>query len=113
MATEDIAKLRTYYDTHDTTAELERAELDESVAAEPMVGITIRLPATTLDAARAVARERGIKVTALLRDWIEQNLGDDAIGDDRLVSVRDLKALIAQKSHAKPRRRTGRTASSA
>lgn len=113
MATEDSEKLRAYYDTHDTTAELERAEFDESVVAEPMVGITIRLPATTLDAAREVARERGIKVTALLRDWIEQNLGDDAVGDDRLVSVRDLKTLIAQKSHATPRRRTGRSASRA
>ena len=99
MATEDIVGLRAYYDSHDATVELEKAELDESVVREPMVGITIRLPATALDSAREVARERGIKVTALLREWIEQNIGDEA-GDDRLVSVRDLKSLIAQKSTA-------------
>ena len=89
--------MRAYYDSHDTTVELERSELDESVVSEPMVGITIRLPASALDTARELARERGIKVTALLREWIEQNLGDEA-RDDRLLSVRDLKSLIAQKS---------------
>jgi hypothetical protein len=122
MATEDIDVLRAYYDSHDTTADLEKSELDESVVDEPMVGITIRLPASALDAAREVARERGIKVTALLREWIEQNLGDEA-GDDRLVSVRDLRSLIAQKSkttrsgseatsrRATSSRRVGKTAS--
>ncbi|MDO8121220.1 hypothetical protein Q6346_07835 [Isoptericola sp. b490] len=97
MATDDIEKLRDYYDSHDTSAELATAKPDDSVVAEPMVGITIRLPATTLDAAREVARVRGVKVTALLREWIEQNLGDE-VGDDRLVSVRDLKNFIARKS---------------
>lgn len=99
MATDDIEKLRDYYDSHDTSAELEMAEPDDSVVDEPMVGITIRLPAAALNAAREAARLRGVKVTALLREWIEQNLGDEA-GDDRLVSVRDLKSFIAQKSQA-------------
>lgn len=97
MTTGDLDALREHYDHADTSAELEKAKLDESVISEPMVGITIRLPATALDAARDVARERGIKVTALLREWIEQNLGGEA-DDDRLVSVRDLKSFIAQKS---------------
>lgn len=97
MATDDIDKLRDYYDSHDTSAELETAEPDDSVVDEPMVGITIRLPAAALNAAREAASLRGVKVTALLREWIEQNLGDEA-GDDRLVSVRDLKSFIAQKS---------------
>lgn len=97
MTTADLDAMREHYDNTDTSVELEEAKLDESVVSEPMVGITIRLPATALDAAREVARERGIKVTALLREWIEQNLGGEADGD-RLVSVRDLKSFIAQKS---------------
>lgn len=106
MSTDDIDRLRAHYDSHDTSAELEAAELNESVVTNPMVGITIRLPSSTLDAARDVARARGIRVTALLREWIEQNLADVA-DDDRLVSVRDLKSFIAQKS------RTTRSATAA
>ena len=64
-----------------------------------MVGITIRLPASTLDAARGIARKDGVKVTALLRQWIEQNVAEGA-DDERLVSVGDLKSFIAQKSRA-------------
>jgi len=50
MTTADLDALREHYDTTDTTAELESAELDTSTVSEPMVGITIRLPASTLDA---------------------------------------------------------------
>lgn len=87
--------LRRHYDGTDTSADLEQAELDTSVVAQPMVGITVRLPTATLDAARALAVAQGVKVTTLLREWIEQCVAERADGT-RVVSVADLKSLIAQ-----------------
>ena len=56
------------------------AELDlvaEGLAAGgPMVGIAIRLPVATLDAARLIAHDEGVKVTAMLREWIDQRVAD-------------------------------------
>ena len=95
MATADLDALRQHYDNTDTSVELEKAELDATLVAEPMVGITVRLPASTLDAARAIARKDGVKVTALLRQWIEQNVAEGA-DDDQMVPVAELKRLIAR-----------------
>jgi len=95
MTTADLDALREHYDTADTSAELKEAELDTTTVAEPMVGITIRLPASTLDAARVIARRDGVKVTALLRQWIEQNVAEGA-DDDQMVPVAELKRLIAR-----------------
>ena len=53
--------------------------------------------ASTLNAARAVATARDIKVTALLGEWVERQLADDT--DDRgVVGVADLRRLIAHAS---------------
>jgi len=87
--------LRRHYDRADTSPELERAELDTTVVTEPMTGITIRLSATTLDAARVLASERGLRVTALLREWIEERVAEQA-DDTRVVPVAALKHLIAK-----------------
>jgi len=95
MTTADLDALREHYDHTDTSAELEKAELDTTIVAEPMVGITIRLPASTLDAARTIARKDGVKVTALLRQWIEQNVAGGA-DDEQMVPVAELKRLIAR-----------------
>ena len=95
MTIADLDALRAHYDSTDTSAELQKAELDTSVVAEPMVGITIRLPASTLDAARAIARKEGVKVTALLRQWIAQHVAEGA-GEDQVVSVTELQQLIAR-----------------
>jgi hypothetical protein len=95
MTTADLDALREHYDNTNTSAELEDAELETTIVAEPMVGITIRLPASTLDAARVIARRDGIKVTALLRRWIEQNVAEGA-DDEQMVPVAELKRLIAR-----------------
>jgi len=97
MATADLDALRQHYDNTDTSVELEKAELDATLVAEPMVGITVRLPASTLDAARAIARKDGVKVTALLRQWIEQNVAEGT-DDDQMVPVAELKRLIARSA---------------
>lgn len=98
MATGDLDALREHYDSTDTSVELEKAELDTTATGDPMVGITIRLPASTLDAARSIARQEGVKVTALLRQWIEQHVAEGA-DDDQMVSVAELKRLIARTAH--------------
>ena len=95
MTTADLDALREHYDNTDTSAELKKAELDTTIVGEPMVGITIRLPASTLDAARVIARKDGVKVTALLRRWIEQNVAEGA-DDEQMVPVAELKRLIAR-----------------
>ena len=95
MTTADLDALRQHYDKTDASAELEKAELDITIVGEPMVGITIRLPASTLDAARVIARKDGVKVTALLRRWIEQNVAEGA-DDEQMVPVAELKRLIAR-----------------
>jgi hypothetical protein len=95
MTTAGLDALRQHYDDADTSGELTRAELDTTINAEPMVGITVRLSASTLDAARAIARKDGVKVTALLRQWIEQNVAEGA-DDDQMVPVAELKRLIAR-----------------
>ena len=97
MTTADLDALRQHYDNTDTSVELEKAELDATLVAEPMVGITVRLPASTLDAARAIARKDGVKVTALLRQWIEQNVAEGT-DDDQMVPVAELKRLIARSA---------------
>jgi len=95
MTSADLDAPREHYDNTDTSAELEKAELDTTIVAEPMVGITVRLPASTLDAARIIARRDGVKVTALLRQWIEQNVAEGA-RDDQVVPVAELRRLIAR-----------------
>ncbi|MFH5209431.1 hypothetical protein [Antrihabitans spumae] len=72
MNPKELEALRNYYDNNDTTKELELAELDTTVDSNPMIGITVRLPANVLNAARARAAGENRKVTALLREWIEQ-----------------------------------------
>ena len=95
-----LAELRDHYDTTDQTDALSTAELDPSTDADPMVGITVRLPASTLNAARAVAAQRGMRVTALLREWTEQQLADE-VSEDRVVPVADLRRLIAHSTATK------------
>ena len=94
MTSDELAAVRDLYDTTDQSAALETAELDASTVEDPMVGITIRLPASTLNTARALAAGRGVKVTALIRDWVDQQLADHT-DDQRVVSVAELRRLIA------------------
>lgn len=95
MRNDDLDALRERYDNTDTSAELEKAERDTTTVGEPMVGITIRLPTSTLDAARTLARGEGLKVTALLRQWIEANVAE-GVDDEQVIPVAELKRLIAK-----------------
>lgn len=91
-----IDELREYYDTHDTSEELEEATYDDTIAESPMVGITVRFPKSALDRVRAIADARGVKVTALIRDLVERAIADEQT--DMVVSVADVQRLIAERS---------------
>lgn len=91
------SQLQDYYDKTDQSDALDAAVLDPTSSDDPMVGITVRFAASTLNAARVIAAQRGIKVTALLREWVEQQLADEA-DDTRMVPVAELRRLIAHAS---------------
>jgi hypothetical protein len=101
-----MERLRRYYDTADTSDSLEKATLEQpDTAAEPMVTYALRLPKPVLDGLRTVADEQGIRVTALMRVWLEERLGRESGGKDKVISVDDLLALVAERS-----RQTGKGA---
>ncbi|EHB44986.1 hypothetical protein MycrhDRAFT_6663 [Mycolicibacterium rhodesiae JS60] len=74
MNEDGLDALRNHYDTTDLTSELETAELDTEIEQSPMVGITVRFPAEVLQQVRAAAAAVGVKPTALIRKWVEQQL---------------------------------------
>ncbi|UGT64742.1 BrnA antitoxin family protein [Nocardia asteroides] len=63
-----------YYDTHDVAADISAATLTahEPSESSPMAGYSLRLPKSTLRAARSLAQERGVSTGAWLRAVIEQ-----------------------------------------
>ncbi len=71
---EDLEALAGHYDTTDTSAELGRASFEDRAAAEPMVTTSLRLPKPLMDELRAEADAAGIRVTALMRQWLEERL---------------------------------------
>ena len=56
---DELDSLRQHCDHTDTSPDLDVAQFVELPGGMQMVGITIRLPAATLDAARAIARTEG------------------------------------------------------
>jgi predicted DNA binding CopG/RHH family protein len=64
----ELNDLASYYDTHDTSAEMEHGEW---VDLRPMKTTSLRLPADVVEALKARAHQRGIRYTALLREIIE------------------------------------------
>jgi predicted DNA binding CopG/RHH family protein len=94
-----LDELREHYDTTDLSESIEAAVLDETVADNPMIGITVRFPKSALDRVRAIADERGVKVTALIRDIVERSIAGEPQGD-LVIPVAVLQRLIAEQ--AKP-----------
>lgn len=88
-----LQRLAEYYDIHDTSEELERAELiDEPMDPDPMISLSLRLPKTLLDWVRGQARTEHTKPTQLIRRWIEERR---AIGEPSLEErVRRLEDLV-------------------
>lgn len=86
-----LERLAAYYDTHDTSEELERAELvDEPVEPDPMVSLSLRLPKSLLDWVRAQARAEHTKPTQLIRRWIEERRTGEPSLEQRVRRLEDL-----------------------
>jgi hypothetical protein len=60
---------------------------------EPKVVCSLRLPVDVYQRLRDLAVERGVKPTALMRDWVVAGLA--AADDDRTISVADLLRVVA------------------
>jgi hypothetical protein len=66
--------------------------------AEPMVTYALRLPQPVLDQLRAVADSRGVKVTALMREWLEERLARESDLGDATISASALLAFVAERT---------------
>lgn len=99
MTDKRINKLREHYDTTDASADLDQAILDDTVQDDPMIGITVRLPRAVLNQVRDLAASKDMKVTALIRDLVEQHVAD-ASRPDLVIPVAALQRIIAEQ--AKP-----------
>jgi hypothetical protein len=84
-----LQRLAEYYDTHDTSEELEQAALvDEPMDPDPMV--SLRLPKSLLDWVRAQARTQHTKPTQLIRRWIEERRSGEPSLEQRVRRLEDL-----------------------
>ncbi|MGH3951263.1 MAG: hypothetical protein ACRDSE_19460 [Pseudonocardiaceae bacterium] len=93
-------ELREYYDRNDTSAELEHATLEQpDTTSEPMVTYALRLPKPVLDGLRQAADTHNVTVSALMRTWLEQRFATDTAGQNKVISVDDLLALVAERGH--------------
>lgn len=98
--TDKTNELREYYDNTDTSAELEQATFEQpETTTEPMVTYALRLPKHVLDELRAAADTHNVRVSALMRDWLEQRLATESTSENKVVSVEDLLALVAERGH--------------
>jgi hypothetical protein len=69
------------------------AELPPVPDGEPMVVCSLRLSGDVYRRLRKAAAARGVKPTALMRDWVLAGLA--AADDDRTISVADLLRVVA------------------
>lgn len=103
MARKKAAELRDYYDTTDTSEVLEGATLEQpETSVEPMVTYALRLPQPVLEKLRDVASRRGVRVSGLMRTWLEERLGRESAGQEAVIAVDDLLALVAERAKIRP-----------
>lgn len=91
-----IEELAGYYDTHEVTEEIDRAERDDTPVPEPMVITSVRLPKSVMDALRTAARTRGVGTTQLIRQWLEERLAREGDTGDVTIPASELLALVAE-----------------
>jgi uncharacterized protein (DUF4415 family) len=65
----DLERLAEYYDTHDTSAEMEHGDWAEP---QPMATTSLRLPADVIDQLKQQARARHVRYTSYVRSILEQ-----------------------------------------
>jgi hypothetical protein len=99
MTTKKLAELAEHYDNTDLSENIEAATWEEpEQLAEPMVTYALRLPKPVIDALRAAAADRGVKVSTLMREWLEERLAHAETHPDAAIPVSALLALVAERS---------------
>lgn len=89
---EELDELATYYDTHDTSAEMGSGQWVEP---QPMKTTSLRLPADVVAELKKLAHARGIRYTALLREIVEQAVqGTHSVHGDELAEINERLARI-------------------
>jgi hypothetical protein len=96
MDREQLERIAEDYQTGDASAELDRADYDDSIVAEPMVTTSLRLPKPVMDAVRAAADARGMRPTALMREWVEQQVVEQATTGEQVIPVSAVLAFLAE-----------------
>jgi len=97
MKKDELDDLRRYYDDTSLPESVDRAELDDRVADEVMVSTSIRLPRSLMQQVRERAAAAGVPATTLMRQWVIDRVATSE--EEAVVSVADLKRLIAERSH--------------
>jgi predicted DNA binding CopG/RHH family protein len=64
-----LERLAEYYDTHDTSTEMEAGEWAEP---QPMATTSLRLPVEVIDQLKQQARERHLRYTSYVRSILER-----------------------------------------
>ncbi|MEV6977176.1 CopG family antitoxin [Kitasatospora sp. NPDC093806] len=95
----DLEALAEYYETHELTEdEIMAAEPVEPVPVESvMITTSLRLPKPVMDEVRRRAQARGVKPTAIMREWIEAAVADQ----DVVVPLSVITAAVAEYQHRK------------
>jgi predicted DNA binding CopG/RHH family protein len=77
-ATDSIGELARFWDTHDLTDfENQLEDVTERVfKRKPETVIPVRLRRQEIEAVKRVAKTRGVRETALLRQWVREKLRD-------------------------------------
>jgi len=93
-----MADLARYYDNTDLSDHIEDATWEEpEPITEPMVTYALRLPKPIIDALRTAAASRGVKVTTLMREWLEERLARES-DPEAAIPVSALLALVAERA---------------
>ncbi len=98
---DELTELAAYYDSHDTSAEMEDGQL---VDPRPMRTTSLRLPADVVEALKSLARARGIRYTALIREIVEQTVyGSHLSGHGELTEINErlarIEAAVAKRAN--------------
>jgi len=94
---EELEQLAEHYDTHDTSAEMERGEWVEP---QPMVTTSLRLPSPLVAALKAEARREGVRYTMLLRRVLEAHVRRPEA--DELTEIRERLARVERQLGGRP-----------
>jgi len=104
MDRQQLERIAEDYENSDASADLDRAEYDDTTVAEPMVTASLRLPKPVMDAVRAAAEARGMRATALMREWIEQQLVEQTTAGEQVIRVSAVLAFLAETATRQPNR---------